>query len=92
MEKIPSVMRPPPTYSIPFPNNIHSINDENERKTINLENDHIDFWTDGSCLPNAGPVQCSNCAAGCAAAPLNFSAAPLSFLMKTARRWRTECC
>ena len=55
MEKEPSVMRPPPTYMIPFPENIHSINDENEMKNINTNNKNYNFWTDGSCMPNPGP-------------------------------------
>ena len=55
MEKKPSVMKPPPTYLIPFPTNIHSIYDENELKIIKDKNEHFDFWTDGSCMPNPGP-------------------------------------
>ena len=55
MDKEPSVMKPPPTYSIPFPTNIHSIKDEKQMKIINDKNEHFDFWTDGSCMPNPGP-------------------------------------
>ena len=48
-------MRPPPTYSVAFPTNIHSIYEEKEKKIINENTEHFDFWTDGSCMPNPGP-------------------------------------
>ena len=44
-EKEPSVMRPPPTYSTPFPTNIFSFSDMNDTliKNMNKKNDCFNF-------------------------------------------------
>ena len=57
IEKEPSVMRPPSTYTTPFPTNIYSFSDENDIliKRMNENKNCFNFWTDGSCLPNPGP-------------------------------------
>ena len=34
MDKKPSAMRPPPTYNIPFPTNIHTVNNENDPRRL----------------------------------------------------------
>ena len=57
VKKEPNVMRPSPTYSVPFPTNIFSFSDVNDDliKNINQKHECFNFWTDGSCLPNPGP-------------------------------------
>ena len=48
------VMKPPPMYDQPFPTNI-TISNANNFKASNPNNNHINFYSDGSCIPNPGP-------------------------------------
>ena len=57
-KKEDTVLKSPPIYTEKFPNNIKIINgnkwDENQVNK-NINNSHITFFTDGSCIPNPGP-------------------------------------
>ena len=60
-DKIDSVMKPPPTYEIQFPTNLHQLKDEAYMENVINNNNNInnrnskEFYCDGSCLPNPGP-------------------------------------
>ena len=66
IEKVPSVVRPPPTYMVKYPININIDNNivdihrqlkqQKEQMKPRIQNQcKVDFFTDGSCIPNPGP-------------------------------------
>ena len=54
-KKKDSVVKPPPTYGIQFPTNIHTISDLKYMETVNKKLKSKTFYCDGSCIPNPGP-------------------------------------
>ena len=54
-KKKDSVVKPPPTYAIQFPTNIHTITDQKYIEIIKNKLNSKTFYCDGSCIPNPGP-------------------------------------